>query len=293
MLVRMLGTLILVSCSGVVLAQEATPAPQTPEKQKGNRPAPKRIPGRMWLEPAPPPPEPTSDPIEIFRRAAAAAKKLKTFYFEATLKGIGPLGADVPAVWGTVVQGGESTGSLQKFRVMINNNVPGDTLQESAMAGSDGKTFFLVDGANKTVASSDDPAVMGDMAQVLPYVTVPQLMHPEPFSKEMKADELEFIGTEVVNGQECYIVQVPGEGAGEQTMWFFSTQDALPRRVERIKTDAKGRSGTVRLTLAALSSNPNFGRDPFQTFAGHGYETIPYQPKHKMEQKTQQKTEKQ
>ena len=289
----MLCVLILVSFSSGALAQEATPGPQTPEKQQGKRPAPKRMPGRMWLEPAPPPPDPTSDPIEIFRRAAAAAKTLKTFYFEATLRGIGPLAADVPALWGTVVQGGESTGAVQKFRVMINTNVPGNTLQESAMAGSNGKTFFLVDGANKTVAESDDPAVMGDMAQVLPYVTVPQLMHPEPFSKEMKADKLEFIGTEIVSGQECYIVQVPGEGAGEQTMWFFSTQDALPRRVERIKTDSKGRSGTVRLTLAALSVNPNFGRDPFQTFAGHGYKTIPYPPKHKTEQKAKQKTGKQ
>ncbi len=286
MLVRMLGTLILVSFSGGALAREAAPGPQTPEEQKGNRPTPKRMPGRMWLEPAPPPPEPTSDPIEIFRRAAAAAKKLEMFYYEATLRGIGPLAADVPALWGTVVQGGESNGSLQKFRVMINDNVPGNTLQEAAMAGSDGKTFFLVDGANKTVAASDDPVVMGDMAQVLPYVTVPQLMHPEPFSKEMKADKLEFVGTETVSGKECYIVQVHGEVAGEQTMWFFSTQDALPRRVERIKTDAKGRSGTTRLTLAAVSSNPNFGRDPFQTFAGHGYKTIPYQPKHKTEQKT-------
>ncbi len=274
MLKQGLFVLLFLGLSAGTYAQEATPETQTPDKKaEKEQPLEKRKPTTILpVEAPPPPPESTSDPMEILRRAAEAAKGLVRVYYEARLKGIGPLAADVPSLWGTVVLGRGSTGSLEKFRVMVPGVVPGSAGLIEAMAGSDGKTFFLVDVKSKTVTESKDRAVISDMEQVLGYLAVPEMVHTDPFGKAMKAAKVEFKGPGGVNGVSCYVVHVSSADGTEQTDWFFSTTDALPRRVDRIKVDSTGKTGTTSITLGQLAANPGMQRDPFTKYVPKGYQ---------------------
>lgn len=274
MLKRALFAVLFLGLPVGAYAQEAAPATQTPNKKvKKERPPKKRKVSRtIPVETPPPPPPATSDPMEILRRAAEAAKGLGRVYYEAQLKGIGPLAADVPSLWGTVVLGRGSTAPIEKFRVMVPGRVPGSAGLLEAMAGSDGKTFFLVDSENKRVTESKDRAVISDMEQVLSYLAVPELVQADPFGKEMKADKVEFKGTDKVNGALCYVVHVSNADGSEQTDWFFGTVGALPLRVNRTKVDSTGKTGTTSVTLMHLAANPAMERNPFTKYVPKGYQ---------------------
>ena len=275
MLKRALFALLFLGLPAGAYAQDVAPGTQTPNKKvEKDGPRKERKVETIPVEAIPlaTPVEPTSDPMEILRRAAEAAKGLGRVYYEASLKGRGPLAAHVPSLWGTVVLGGRSATSIEKFRVMVPTVVPGTAGLVTAMAGSDGKNFFLVDVKNKTVTESKDRAVISDMEQVLRYLAVPELVHTNPFDKVMKADKVEFKGTTKVSGIPCYIVQVSNADGTEQADWFFSTIDELPRRVDRIKVDSTGKTGTISVTLDQLAANPGMQRDPFTKYVPEGYQ---------------------
>jgi hypothetical protein len=298
----MLLVLLFMGLPAGVSAQDAASASQTPgakaeekpsgkkaqEKPRGKErkisrtfPTPEKLPAKY--------PEETSDPMEVLRRAAQTSSELTRVYYEARFKGIDPNPADVPYLWGTVVLGGRSDTSTEKFRVMVPGKVPGPSGFVTAMAGSDGKVFFLVDVKKETVTESEDRAVISDMAQMLEYLAVRQITHTEPFSKEMKADKVEFKGSDKVNGIPCYVVHVSNADGSEQTHWYFSIRDGLPRRIERIKVDSTGKTGTAQLTLEKMAINPHMVRDPFTTYVPKGYKVVSSLPDKKADQKTEPK----
>ncbi|UCE60279.1 MAG: hypothetical protein JSU63_00730 [Phycisphaerales bacterium] len=215
-----------------------------------------------------------TDPIAVLKYAAKAAERIDHIYYEASTKGYGTMASEVPALWGTVILGGESTGGFDKFRFMKPDVVPGPAGLVTAMVGSDGKTFFLVDVKHNTVTQSYDPKVMSDMGPLLPYVAVLELLYPEPFAKEMKADKLELRPDALVAGVPCYVVHVSTKGGRQQTDWYFSTKDLLPRRVDRITKDASGKTGTAQLVLSNISVNPRLARDPFTAYFPEGSKSV-------------------
>ncbi len=95
-----------------------------------------------------------------------------------------------------------------------------------------------------------------------------ELTSPEPYARELReATSWQDLGTETVNGVECDVVLVrydmtKGKGPRDGSMtrtpatkWFFSTDDHLPRRVERI-TDTGGISFTIVQDVNNVRVNP-------------------------------------
>ena len=273
MLKRALYALLILGLPVGGYAQEAPSGSQVPSKKAEReslvKPRAPRAPASAG--PVAPPPEPTSDPMEILERAAEASKRLKRVFYEGRVRGSGTLAADVPSTWGTAVLGDRSSASTEKFRIMVPGSVPGSSGLLTAMAGSDGKVFFLVDVQKETVTESKDRAVIGDREQMLRYFAIPELMHKDPFGKAKKADKVEFKRYDEVNGIACYVVHVSNADGTEQTDWFFSTTDSLPRRVDRIKVDSTGKTGTISLTMERLIPNPIMQQDPFTKFVPEGY----------------------
>ncbi|MFQ5591146.1 MAG: outer membrane lipoprotein carrier protein LolA [Phycisphaerae bacterium] len=271
------GTLICFSLLSSVVAQ--APASEIQAQTKGDK-AQKSEEGAhsqgVLAEPVTSSLEdkPTNDPKEILKRAADAAKGLKRFYYEASCKGTGPLAENVPILWGTVILGGRSSTPPEKFRVMVPSTVPGSAGLVVAMAGSDGKTFYLVDVKRETVTESEDRAVISDMAPIVDYLAVPELVHTDPFGEAMRASKVEFNGTEEVNGIPCYVVTVSNADGTRTTQWYFSVRDAYPRKVKRTTKDSQGRTGTTQITLSKVAPNPAMERDPFVKYVPKGYKVV-------------------
>jgi len=84
-----------------------------------------------------------------------------------------------------------------------------------------------------------DPAVAGNRGGVANGLIMEEYTDLDPFVDELNANTVGYQGTESVDSEDCYVVRVLHR-RGQESIWYFSTKDYLPRRRDSLFKSREG-----------------------------------------------------
>jgi hypothetical protein len=212
-----------------------------------------------------------TDPIEILKRADAAARKVRRASYRAEFKALGGLENVYYSARGTVILAGASGQGIDRFRIDATVIPVGDPHGFDLTIGHDGRVHYVIDQTNKIVYSGSERASMGWSRSVLDNLGMKEFVVSGPFDAEMQAEKAELRGIVKVNDQDCYEVHLRFKDVPVEFGWFFSTQDFLPLRKEQYYTSADGQTGSLQLTISELTPIRKFEQDPFKLIVPEGF----------------------
>ena len=209
---------------------------------------------------------------EVLTRSAEALKNSKLVKYEATFEATGWAKRFAPEITGMAVVGQRSKWDLDEFycEVKMKKGESEEVLEYKA--GCDGDTYYLLDAKTKKVHVDMDVAVMGSQNQDIMRVVLGEFAQAEPFKDFLAVEGAEVVGSETVDGHECFQVKDPS-GRG-QPVWSISKKDYLPRRIKRSyppREDSNGEGATTQLTLTHLTVDPKLERNYFRPQVPEGF----------------------
>ncbi|MCP4245521.1 MAG: DUF2092 domain-containing protein [bacterium] len=235
--------------------------------------------GLAFLAPEPAEKKPAPDgkspeAVVILKKVDAAAKAVKAARYKASTKPEGAAVQFFPAAEGTVIHVGW-TGSLpEKFHIQLESKTAQSEETRRVTCGGDGETFFLIDHQAKKAYEDMDPAVLGSASRMVRSFGMVEFVHPTPFSDELNAEKAVLLGTEKIDGQECDKVRVVYVGGQQESTWFFSQKDHLPRRrIQHFRTP-QGQAGTLTVDVTNLETDPKLDADTFKFKKPDGFELV-------------------
>ncbi len=257
MLVLLLGWCLVT----VAVAQD------TPEDPKAKK-------AQAAKEAAAPKPATHDQAVEILKKVDAAAKKVKSARYKASLSSDGWLVSAMPTAEGTVIlAGGFSNGMLETYVVDAKVRMPGSEEVRRITSGADGENFYLVDWSNKKVHEDLDPTVMGTDGNIALGLTMVEFVHPAPFNDEINADAAELKESAKVGDEDCYVIDVRYKGGQARSVWYFSKKDFLPRtRKSTRRSRATGEIAWMTLAISGLEVDPKLGEAVFKSTVPDGFE---------------------
>jgi len=187
-----------------------------------------------------------TDPVEILEKADAAARAVKAVSYKTTVEPTGSATTRLPFIEGKVRFTGWNERDPRQFVYEVKVTWPDSEEPKTHTVGSDGKVFYRVDHASKTAYVDIDPQVFGSLGGLRRDAPMVEFVHPTPFKDELNGKEQSFEGIEDVEGVPCYKVLVTYQQRRQKARWYFSTNDLLPRRVERTVAQGAGRTSTVQ-----------------------------------------------
>lgn len=210
-----------------------------------------------------------TDPVEILKKVDAAAKAVKGAKYDITVEGTGAMASRIGKLTASVIMTGYSGNTPEKYFVDAKITLPNTDKPRRISAGSDNDMFYIVDHQGKIAYEDLDPAVMGQAGRGIRMAWTLEFTHPNPFSDELNGQSQELKGSEIIGGEDCYIVHVVYAGTQAAT-WSFSKKDFLPRR--RIDhRNIGGESGTTVRTMTNLVVDPKVDDAVFKLKLPEGY----------------------
>ncbi len=206
-----------------------------------------------------------TDPVEILKKADAAAKAVTSVSYDLVAEGTGAAKGRMGKLEGSYVLVGFADGLPKKFRAKFKSK-HGDTgeIQDKTIGG-DGENYYVVDHVTKTVYQDMDPTVLGSSLRVAGAGFFAEFTHPNPFSDELKGKSHKLMGSKSVNGEDCYEVFVEYDTSrGQKAVWCFSKKDFLPRSRKDIFAFPGGEEGGIMKTLSNLKIDPKLVDKVFQ-----------------------------
>lgn len=231
------------------------------------------------------------DPKRILREADQSIRNVHSLAYVASDQGTGSFST----------QSSVSTGEIKLAKLNPNNPLKARLLARGKFlqAGRDevqtfhvvfdGKTISKIRPKEKTLIykslNGNDPternlgfvtSFFGGGAYSLLML---EYILDEPFARQISAPVAEYEGTASVNGVLCHVVYVEYALEAKRTKrerWFFGVKDHLPRKLEEITLNDKGRYGAYVLSLSNLRVNVPFGDEVFQIRPPRGYTITPY-----------------
>jgi len=216
-----------------------------------------------------------ANPVEILKKADAAAKAVKSVRFHVSAEGTGALASRLGKISGSVVMSGYSNGTAERFHFDFQVMMPGAKEAKRVTGGSDKENFFIVDHEGKTAYEDIDPSVMGPVGRMFGQATMIEFLHPEPFSDEINGKSHELKGGEKIGGEDCHVVHVvyAAQGAPSAT-WSFSKKDFLPRRRVDSFVLPDGTTGSSVKTITDLVVDPKLDDKMFKLELPKGYKKV-------------------
>lgn len=210
------------------------------------------------------------DALAVLKKSDVALKAVKTASYTAAFRGTNWIASRVPSVEGVATIGKRSEWDIDPFscEVKIKQNDSEETL--AFTAGSNGDSFFLIDGKTKTVYEDIDPLVLGAQGRNIQRVLAREFAMPEPYADAYKTESITMKDKVTIDGDTCHVVQVEGKEPPVVT-YYIATTDSLPRRIVRTYKNGEGEEGTTELTISHLKVNPSFSRDPFSVIVPKGF----------------------
>ena len=214
-----------------------------------------------------------TDPIEILKKVDATCKAVKAVKYDVTFESTASPRAPAMKLKGSVI----SVGPLisfqpEKYLVDIEISVSESKETRRVTSGGNGETFYVVDHQGKKAYEDIDPAVIGSFGRFLRPVAMIEFLHETPFSDEINGKSQELKGSKVINGVDCYEIQVvyTAEGAPPAT-WYFGKKDFLPRaRIDEF-TAPTGEKVIWKKILANLVADPKLDENVFKLKLPEGY----------------------
>ena len=212
-----------------------------------------------------------TDPVEILKKADAAAKAVGSVKYKVSYKGTGSAGAQAPTIEGTVLMDGWFEIAPDKFLCEANVKQPGSSEVRTITVGSDTQTFYVIDHQAKVAYVDFVPRVFGSTGRTALNLQVAEFVHPTPFHDEINGRKQELRGSKKIGGEECYEVYVVYTNRLLQTTWYFSKKDFLPRGVIRRHPGPSGERLEEQWTLTDFVVDPEVGKDSFKFRLPAGY----------------------
>ncbi len=214
------------------------------------------------------------DPVEILKKLDAAAKAVTAASYDFTVKTIGAAKGMEPDIEGFFFVAGNWTGNgPEKFLADVKVQRRDYQLLD-ATVGCDGESCYLIDHVKKSVSEGSGTTVFGQSARYIFTGITGEFIHPQPFTDEINGKKQELLGTEMVGGEECYIVRVTYNVPGpdeSKALWYISKKDFLPRaRNDVIKLGPTREGGRLR-TMTNLVINPKINENTFKAKVPEGY----------------------
>lgn len=244
---RHLASLIVVlAVTSLVLGQE------TPEEAKAK---PKR--------------HPTHDAgVEILKKVDAAAKAVKSVRYDGSLTGVDGTGKAFEIKGKVVVRRG-TDGNPDSYIYDVHAKQGDDAESRRLTVGGNGDMYYLIHWEKKIAYEDLDPAVVGREGRTVMGIYMREFTHPTPFSDEINATGVEVRESAKVGDEDCYVIHVNYGARGQESTWYFSKKDYLPRQREM----HNNRSSTPNVqTIMNLKIDGAVADDEFVLHLPDGFE---------------------
>lgn len=215
-----------------------------------------------------------TDPLEILKRADAAAKAVKVVQYQAKAFSLDAEGKPQPVGEGKAVIQGFAGRGPEKYTITGKFRRSGSQDEQHLTIGSDSENFYLVDWKTKKAYVDIDPAVTGARGRLVGTIMMAEYVHATPFTDELNGSDHKLVGITKVSGEECYEISLTYSGAGQSAHWFFSKKDFLPRRVDRFTTREGQPTRVTRLVITSLTVDPKNAEQLFKFKLPDGFEQI-------------------
>jgi hypothetical protein len=217
--------------------------------------------------------EQSPEAIEILKKVDAATKAVDAVRYKAKRVPTGIAATRTGPSEGTVVMEGWNGRGPAKWWVDAQVTPVKETTPIEITAGGNGDAYFVIDYKNKKAYTDMDQNVIGNTGRPAMGLLMVEFVHDAPFDDEIAAPKVQMLGKEVVEGEECYKIDIEyGPNRGAST-WYFSTKDYLPRRrVQRFKTEQG--EGTVEATITALEVAPKVDASLYTLKLPDGFQKI-------------------
>jgi hypothetical protein len=213
---------------------------------------------------------PSSEAKAILKKSAAALEKVKVVRYRGKYEGTGWVKALVADVEGHAALGAPSEHDVPRFRCEVKLTPPNAEETLTFTAGADGDLYYLVDPEKKTVYADMDDAVMGSQQRNIQRVLLPDFVAEKPLEAHLAAENVQLAETVEVGGEACHQVRVI-QSEEREVVWFISTSDYLPRRVDRVYRNPERGEGMTRLVITELKASPTPDTALFKLSVPAGY----------------------
>jgi len=207
---------------------------------------------------------------EILRKAAEAARGLDAITYEAEFRSEGEVASLLPAVAGRITLARSQSG-LPKVSAETWLMADDGSAIPKATVVSDGHTLAAAFHDRKTFQQRK-AGEAGSLLLPWSGLFLWDAVSKQPYRQELSTDAVRYLGTEKVGEVECDVVAVTLSEGNAEVRWSFAKSDYLPRRMERVVSDAvEGGGGRVTLTIYDVTPNPTVSDDMFRFEAPAGY----------------------
>lgn len=221
------------------------------------------------------------DVMEIVKKADEATKELTEVSYDAEYFGEGAYAKRVPHVSGkamlregkTSMLGALFGGSRQLVRFEGEFSPPDSSVKQAFLVASDGKRVYSLDPAEKTYMSAELAAGGDILLRQGATLFMREYIHPTPFSDEINAMVQRYEGEKDIGGEPCHVIFVEYSRNQGQARWYFSKNDYLPRRVDRISKSREGKEAATVLSVSNLNIQPKLTSDLFAPIKPEGFVT--------------------
>lgn len=202
--------------------------------------------------------------LEIFKKADAATKRVKSVKYKASSSASGAAASRIPKkMTGTVIMVGEDPSGFDKYYIDFKGEMP-DGRKLAGTTGSDADEYFLLDPAKKIAYVDIDDSVTGTAGQAARVLIFREFSHPSPFGDEINGDKRELKGSKKIGDEDCHHLYVMYSGGRGEAEWYISKKDFLPRRVDRI-------SQGYSVTITDLKIDPKLDPGIFKVKVPEGW----------------------
>ena len=231
------------------------------------------------------------DPKRILHEADQAIRKVRSLSYEASYQGVGSFSTYSPTATGHVRLSKLETNNPLKAKLYARGDfIPtGSADVQPFLVAFDGKTVKKIRANQqalvyKTIAGND-PAerslgfVTGFFGGGAYSLLMLEYILDDPFAQQLSAFVVEYEGRSAVNGVLCHVVYLEYSRDSKRTTrerWFFGVKDYLPRKLEQITVNDKGRYGAYVLSISDLRVNVFLSDGAFQIRPPKGYAITPY-----------------
>ena len=209
------------------------------------------------------------DPLDILKKAQAAAKAVTAVAYKAEFHGEGEFRATMPRLTGSVRARRIPGVAVPMLVLEAVVREPGVEESASYRFINDGTRFAAIDKVGKAVTQRDPPRSLDNLFACMEPAAdlwVDQFFDPTLFEEARRGDSVKHKGTEKVNGVECDVIRVIYRNAVGEARWYFGRKDHLPRRVDQIRS-----GGTLVVSLSDLDVKPKLDADTFAIEFPEGY----------------------
>ena len=234
----------------------------------------------------------TEDPKKILIAANQALSKVHSVAYEANYQGIGAFATRASVSMGSVKLVRLASGNpfISKLAAQGKSYRTGRSEANPFQVAFDGQTVFRLHLSEKSleqkILSGSDPNErdLGFVTGFIgagPYQLIMfEYILEDSFRKQINASTLEYEGRTVIDSIPCHVVYVEYDkqpnGRIRRERWFLSRSDYLPRKVEWLAVDDKGKHGAYVLTLSHVRTNMPLDDVDFRIRLRKGFKIRPH-----------------